>query len=84
MSHYHDRWMEGWIDRIPGVKAFLSIDAVKLIGSDSQHRQQAVVLLVPERGYCRKATSDTVVQRNIQINQYKPHFNVHRYSKINK
>lgn len=49
------------MDRIPGVKAFLSIDAVRVIGPDSHHRQHTVMLLLPERGYCRRATSDKVV-----------------------
>lgn len=42
------------MDRIPGVKAFFSVVAVRLMGPEAHHRQHTVRLLDPERGDCKK------------------------------
>lgn len=65
------------MDRIPGVKAFLSVVAVRLMGPEAHHRQHTVMLLDPERGDCKKNNnSDQAVRRNIGINWHKQYLNV--------
>lgn len=66
------------MDRIPGVKAFLSVVAVSLMGPEAHHKQHTVRLLDPERGDCKKNNSDPVVRWNIRINWHKQYLNVDR------
>lgn len=48
--------MDGWMDTIPGVKAFFSEMAVTVIGPEAHHSKHTVIVLLPERGACRKTT----------------------------